>query len=216
MMYFLCLNGYQPNGTFWWSHWVGSPLCCCLFVFIYRTWSCVISCHVNVHKTVDLSQVGKRGVPSFLWWTKQGWKMCLSPYGLLEECHQLLKGVVVPRWWVLGGLPLTSLWSKLHTGKERKCHLTSICTDYSPQTRQLASLPFPEEQKGMDGGLAWKDSLPFKQQPFLTQTSVCTEEPTQRQVAPSPPSSGRPVDPQKLTPHSKPCCQETTGTSAGC
>lgn len=69
-------------------------------------------------------------------------------------------------------------------GKEGECHLTSVCTDDSPQTSQLASLPVREEQKRLDGGLGTKDSLQFKQQSFLTGTAVCTEEAAPRAGAP--------------------------------
>lgn len=68
-----------------------------------------------------------------------------------------------------------------HGEGSRVCHLTSVCKDDLPQTSQLASLPFREEQKRMDGGFGTKESLQLKQQPFLSGTSVCTEEPPQRQ-----------------------------------
>lgn len=102
------------------------------------------------------------------------------------------------RWCLVGCLPWPFLAVETVHG-EGKCHLTS-CADASPQTSQLASLPFWEGQKRMDGGLAQEDSLPFKQQPFLPWTSVCTEEPTQRRA----PRSQRPTNPCKLAVHSTP------------
>lgn len=87
-----------------------------------------------------------------------------------------------PRWCVVGGLPLPFLVVETAHG-EGRCHLTSLVLDALPQTSQLASLPFCKGQKRMDGGLAQKDSLQFKQQSFLPWTSVYTKVPTQRRAS---------------------------------
>ena len=116
-----------------------------------------------------------------------------------------------PRGCLLGDWTWTFPVAETAQGEgSRVCHLTSVCMDDLPQTSQLASLPFREEQKRMDGGFGTKESLQLKQRPFLSGTPVYTEEPPKRQ-----PPSRRPVGLDKSTMHQEVCCQ-TPGSQAGC